>query len=124
MAGMHFLQGQVGEVEHEGVLRLMELEAHRGGSVDELEGVPDIHRMNGFRVDVDVHRAVHEIDLLVAFRAPGAAGVPTVTGFVLHLLGLLTIERIGEDEGTEILFSRDRKGEAAGKQREDAHRWG
>jgi hypothetical protein len=72
-------------------------------------------RVIGLGVGVDVDGPVAEIDLLVAFRGCVTARRPSIAGFVLLFLRLVSLKAVFENERAEIFVApRDRRKENTG----------
>jgi hypothetical protein len=68
-----------------------------------------------------VECAVHEIDFLVAFRAPGTARIPAIPRLIFHYLRLCQLEVVGKNKGPKVFLSKEGHGETEGEQGKDAH---
>ena len=84
MPRMDLFPGQIRKVQHQRIFGLMEFEPHLRGAISECKGMPNVDRMNRFRMDVNVQRPVNEIDFLIALRAPRTAGIPPVPRLILN----------------------------------------
>jgi len=62
--------------------------------------------MVGFRVRVDVHVTIAQIDFFVSLGSLIAAGSPFVAGLVFELLGFNAFKGIFENERSEVMGPR------------------
>jgi hypothetical protein len=108
MACMHLLELQIGKIQPQAVLRILQHEAQTHRAICELGGMRHGHGMIRLRVDEDAHRAVLQIHLLVAFRTALAVRAPAVAGLVFRLLRLNALEIILKNELAGIFGSDGR----------------
>jgi hypothetical protein len=97
MTGVDGFQLAIDEIDTE-VIALAELEAQLDDAVLKLDVVEDRDAVIGFGVLRDVHHAVFEIDLLVAFGPPAAVAGPAVADVLLAGRGFIAGEVIGEEQ--------------------------
>ncbi len=98
------LQIHVREIEGQGIFLVFEHKPKSKRAVLKIESMPDGGRMIRFRVGVDIHVPISQIDFFMAFGGFIAARGPLVAGFVFKFLRFCAFEAVLEDQGSEVLF--------------------
>jgi hypothetical protein len=95
MTGVHGFKFAIHEVETQ-IIAGGEFEFQRDAPILKRDIVEDGDAVIGFSVFGDLHHAVLQIDLLVAFGAPGTVAGPSVADVFLACGGFITGEVVGK----------------------------
>jgi hypothetical protein len=97
MPGVDGFEFAIDEIDAE-IVAITEFELQFDDAVLKFGRVKDGDAVIGLGVLCDVHHAIFEIDLLVAFRAPGAVAGPAIADVLLAGRFFIAGEVVGEKE--------------------------
>ncbi len=127
VTGVDLFELQVGEVQPQAVSVVFEHEPERDDAVSKLRWVRYRNGVIGRFMQVDVHRTVAKIDLLVSVGALSAVRTPSFSDFFFGLLRLVPLEIVFKQDLALLISEnhrrnqKERKNQGEGSEASDHH---